>query len=55
MKKKSPKLNQEEKELLESFNKGEWKQVKNYKTESAMAKRAANNFLAKNVFHCRDR
>ena len=41
------KLDQEEQELLESVEGGEWKTVKNAKKEAAFAKEAATNSLRK--------
>lgn len=41
------KLDAEEKEILESIERGEWKRVKNFKEESAFAKAASENFLKK--------
>jgi predicted DNA binding CopG/RHH family protein len=42
-------LDQEEKELLDSFEKGEWKTVKNIAKEKALAKKTASNSLNKDV------
>lgn len=42
-------LDKEEKDLLESFKRGEWRRVKNIKTEKEIAKRAANNFIRKDA------
>lgn len=42
-------LDAEEKELLNSFEKGEWKTVKNVTQEKNRAKRAATNYLKKDV------
>src|SRR3989337_1321969 len=41
------KLDQEEQDLLESVESGEWKTVKNAKEEAAFAKEAAANSLRK--------
>ena len=41
------KLDQDEKELLESVERGEWKTVANAEDESAFAREAAANFLRK--------
>ncbi len=41
-------LNKEEKALSHSFDKGEWKSVKNLKAEKIKAKEAANRHLTKN-------
>jgi predicted DNA binding CopG/RHH family protein len=49
MKKKQIKLDADEKVLLNSFEKGEWKSVKNLKHEKEIAKRAARNTLRKNA------
>ena len=38
-------LDSKEKELLRSFEKGEWKTVAHLRKEKALAKRAARNFL----------
>ncbi len=40
-------LDQEEQELLDSVERGEWKTVKNAKEEAAFAREAAGNFLRK--------
>lgn len=42
-------LEKEEQKLLESFERGEWKSVKNLKKEMATAKRVAANSLKKNA------
>ena len=42
-------LDKDEKEILESFERGEWKTVKNLKEEITIAKRAATNFLNKDA------
>lgn len=42
-----PKLDKEEKDLLDSFDRGEWKSVKNIKKEKATAKHIAANSLKK--------
>jgi predicted DNA binding CopG/RHH family protein len=48
MKKKSNHtLDKKEQKLLDSFEKGKWKQAKNFKKEMEMAKQAASNFLKK--------
>lgn len=50
MKKMPPiKLDAEEKELSDSFDKGEWKTVKNIKQEMAFAKKVAKNTLQKDA------
>lgn len=41
------KLDKEEKDILESFERGEWKQVKNFKTELKKHQRYAKNTLKK--------
>ena len=41
------KLDQEENDLLESVEQGEWNTVANFEEESAFAKKAAANFLRK--------
>ncbi len=41
------KLDQDEMDLLESVERGEWKTVANLEDESAVAKEAAANFLRK--------
>lgn len=41
------KLDQDEMEMLESVERGEWKSVANLEDESAIAKEAAANFLRK--------
>lgn len=46
-KKIDQKLNPEEQELLASFERGEWKESKNSKTEIAFARRAAKNYFKK--------
>ena len=43
------KLDAEEKELLDSVERGEWKSVPNLKEEMALAKKAAANTLRKNA------
>ena len=43
------KLDKEEQELLESFERGEWKSVDNPQEEAAFAKEAAANFLRKDA------
>lgn len=45
---KKTKLDAEEKTILESVEKGEWKSVKNLAKEMAVAKETANRFLRKN-------
>jgi predicted DNA binding CopG/RHH family protein len=49
--KKKPvfKLDQEEKELSDSFDRGEWKSVPDLKKEKAKARKAASNYLKKNA------
>lgn len=42
------KLDPEEKELLESVERGEWKTVENFEEEAAFAREAAANFMRKN-------
>ena len=52
MKKKSKKkvfLNKDEKEILASVERGEWKSVPKLKQEIALAKKAATNSLRKNA------
>lgn len=49
IKKRKLKLDQEEKELLDSFDRGEWKSVSNKKHEIALAKKAAANSLRKDT------
>lgn len=44
---KQPKLDAEEQELSDSFDRGEWKSVKNVKAEIDIAKKAAKNTLRK--------
>lgn len=39
---KQIKLNKEERELLSSFNKNEWKSVKNVKKEKTLARKTAS-------------
>lgn len=46
---KKIKLDKEEKALSDSFDKGEWKSVKNIKQERAFAKRVAKNTLQKDA------
>jgi len=46
---KKIKLDQEEKELLESFEAGEWKSVPNLEKEMALAKKAAALYLKKDM------
>jgi len=43
------KLDKEEKDLLESVERGEWKSVKNKKKYIAQAKEASENFLKKDA------
>ncbi|MCE3239163.1 MAG: hypothetical protein K0R24_2144 [Gammaproteobacteria bacterium] len=43
------KLDPEERELSDSFDRGEWQSVKNLKKEIAKAKTAATNYLSKNA------
>lgn len=49
MKKKQIKLDADEQALLDSFDKGEWKSVKNFKNERDIAKKAARNTLRKDA------
>jgi predicted DNA binding CopG/RHH family protein len=49
MNKKRMKLDSEEQAILDSFNKGEWKSVKNLKREKDIAKKAAKNTLRKDA------
>lgn len=49
MKKKQIKLSTEEQELLNSYEKDEWKTVKNFKHEKDVAKKAAINTLRKDA------
>lgn len=42
-------LEKEETDLLESFERGEWKSVKNLEKEMASAKKAAVHYLKKNA------
>lgn len=44
------KLNSSEKELSDSFDRGEWERVKNLKKEAAKAHKAATNYLGKNQY-----
>jgi predicted DNA binding CopG/RHH family protein len=46
---KKIKLDQEEKELLESFEAGEWKSAPNLAKEKALAKKAATQHFAKDM------
>ena len=46
---KNLKLDAKEKELSDSFDRGEWKSVKNLKQETAIAKKAAKNTLRKDA------
>ena len=46
-KKRNVELDKSEQELSDSFDKGEWKSVKNIKHEVAVAKNAAKNTLRK--------
>ena len=46
---KNLKLNEEEQELLSSFEKGEWVRVKNFDREVKTLEKAANNFMKKNA------
>jgi len=48
-KKQMLELDSEEKDLLESFEKGEWKSVKGLKKEKEQAKKAAHNFMLKDA------
>ncbi len=43
------KLDAEEKELLDSLERGEWKPVKNQKEEIALIQEAASNFMKKDA------
>lgn len=45
--KNSIKLNTEERDILKSFEKGEWQSTKNAVKEKKLAKRAAENYLKK--------
>lgn len=45
----SLKLDKDEKELSDSFDKGEWKSVKNLKQQIGVAKKAAKNTLSKDA------
>jgi len=50
--KKTPKniqLDDEEKQLLDSYNKGEWKSVKDFEKQKHIAKIAAKNTLRKDA------
>jgi predicted DNA binding CopG/RHH family protein len=49
MKKRRVKLDADEQALLDSFDKGEWKSVKNLKREKDLAKKAAKNTLRKDA------
>jgi len=46
---KQSKLDSEEKELSDSFDRGEWKSTKNLKSEVAIAKKAARETLQRNA------
>lgn len=46
---KKIKLDRDEKELLESFEGGEWKSVRNLSKEKSLAKKAASLHLKKDV------
>lgn len=48
-KKRNLKLDADEQELSDSFDKGEWRSVKNLKQEISIAKRAAKNTLSKDA------
>lgn len=48
-KSRSSNLDKEEKELLKSFEKGEWKRVKNLSKEKDQARKIATNTLRKDV------
>ena len=48
-KKQMLKLDDEEKDLLDSFDKGEWKSVRALKKEKSQAKEAAHNFMLKDA------
>jgi predicted DNA binding CopG/RHH family protein len=43
------KLDAEEQDLLDSFERGEWKTVDNFEEVKAQAKQAARNYLQKNA------
>ncbi len=43
------KLSQEEREIVNSFERGEWQSVKNVNTEKGVAKKAARETLEKGV------
>ncbi len=43
------KLNAEEKDILNSYEKGEWKSVKNINQEKSKAKKAATDYLRKDM------
>ncbi len=45
---KDPQLDAEEKDWLESFERGEWKPIDNWEEEKAMLSEAARNTLRKN-------
>lgn len=47
--KKNTSLNNEEKDLLDSFEKGEWKTVKDFEKQKALAQEAASNYSKKNA------
>lgn len=47
--KKTHKLNQSEQEISDSFNKGEWKPVKNINREISSARKSAKNTLRKDA------
>ena len=46
---KSIKLDKDEKQLLDSFNKGEWKSVKNFEEQKRLAMTAAKNTQLKDA------
>ncbi len=43
------KLNAEEKDILNSYEKGEWKSLKNINQEKSKAKKAATDYLRKDM------
>ncbi len=49
MNKKQMKLDADEEELLDSYEKGEWKSVKHLKSEISTAQKAARNTLRKDA------
>ncbi len=44
---KDPKLDAEEKEYLESYERGEWKSIENFEEDKEMLRQAAENTLRK--------